>query len=103
MRTHDFVSRRLVLPLMVCLLLSGVLSAEFPELLSLTDNASNDFTIRKADGSERGATLSAGIHESIPLELKEFECGARTHCAPPLVRSQAISPGLFVLHSELRL
>jgi hypothetical protein len=33
---------------LLCLLLCGIFSGEFPELLSLTDNATNDFTISGA-------------------------------------------------------
>jgi len=36
---------RILVTVVVCLLLCGVLAGEFPELLTLTDNATNDFTV----------------------------------------------------------
>jgi len=87
---------------MVCVLLCGIVSAELPELLSLTDNTSNDFTIRKARSPEPTSTLSATIHQSGPLDTKNFACGSRTHCAPTLVAAETATDSLFVLHSVLR-
>lgn len=37
----------ILIPALLLLLLCGIVAAEFPELLSLTDNAANDFTICK--------------------------------------------------------
>jgi hypothetical protein len=37
----------LLVPALLSLLLGGIVAAEFPELLSLTDNTANDFTICK--------------------------------------------------------
>jgi hypothetical protein len=36
---------RILVTVVVCLLLCGVVVGEFPELLTLTDNATNDFTV----------------------------------------------------------
>jgi hypothetical protein len=93
---------RLLLSFAVCLLLCGIASAEIPELLSLTDNASNDFTISKAARLECNPPLGAAIHKSIPLDMKNFECGAHTHCASTFVDAETISSDLLVLHSVLR-
>src|SRR3974377_1308165 len=72
MRADRSIFGRWIFCLMVCVLLGGIVSAELPELLSLTDNTSNDFTIRKASGPESTSTLSAAIHKSVPLDTKNF-------------------------------
>jgi hypothetical protein len=36
---------KLLVPALVFLLLCGIVAGEFPELLSLTDNATNDFSV----------------------------------------------------------
>lgn len=82
MLTHRSTFARLSLSFAVCLLLCGIASAEIPELLSLTDNTSNDFTISKADKQECTSTLSAGILKSVPLDTQNLECDARPYCAP---------------------
>jgi len=101
MPAHRSTLRRLFFSLVVCSLLCGIVSAELPELLSLTDNTSNDFTIRKANAREYTPRLSTRIHES-PLYAKNFECSARTRFEPTFVGAERISSNLFVLHSVLR-
>jgi len=102
MRADRSIFGRLVFCFVICVLLCGIVSAELPELLSLTDNTSNDFTIRKASGRECSSTLSAAIHNSVPLDTRDPECGSRTHCAFALVAPETVSSDLFVLHSVLR-
>jgi len=101
MPTHRSILERSVFCLVVCVLLCGIVSSELPELLSLTDNTSNDFTIRKASGRECTPTLSASIHKSAPLDTKNSECSSCAHCAPMLVATETVSD-LLVLHSVLR-
>jgi len=91
---------RLLFCSVVCLLLCGIVSAELPELLSLTDNTSNDFTTRKAGSQECKSILSATIHKSIPLD--SFECGADTHCAVIFLATETTFSDLLAPHSVLR-
>ena len=51
----------------VSLLLCGIVAAELPELLSLTDNAANDFTVRNPSTLVKGG-LS---HANQPARLAE--------------------------------
>jgi hypothetical protein len=39
---------KILVSVLVSFLLCGIVAAEFPELLSLTDNSANDFTLSKA-------------------------------------------------------
>jgi len=100
MLTHRCFFGRLLFSSVVCLLLCGIVSAELPELLSLTDNTSNDFTIRKAGSQECTSTLRATIHKSVPLD--NFECGADTHSAVIFVVAETIFSDLLAPHSVLR-
>lgn len=42
---------KILVAAVVCLLLCGIVAGEFPELLSLTDNATNDFTVVRTKAS----------------------------------------------------
>lgn len=55
----------MLVPIIVGLLLCGLMAVELPELLSLTDNTSNDFTVRQAPAPQgtpnlRAASCNAG-------------------------------------------
>ena len=102
MLTHPAILGRLLLPFGVCLLLCGIVSVEIPELLSLIDNTSNDFTISKAGGRECMPPLSAAIHKSVLPDTMNFECGAHTHGESTFAGAETIPSHLLVLHSELR-
>jgi hypothetical protein len=90
MLTHRSILDRLLLSLAVCFFLCGIASAEIPELLSLIDNPSNDFT------------LSERTSNSVPLDRQNFACGAHPHCAPTVVGAETTSSDLFVLYSNFR-
>ena len=102
MPSHRSIFGRAVFYSLVCVLLCGIVSSELPELLLLTDNTSNDFTFRTADGQECTSTLSAAVHRSVALDTKNSECGPCTNCAPTLLAAETIPSDLFVLHSVLR-
>jgi hypothetical protein len=79
-----------------------VMLEEIPELLSLTDNTSNDFTVRKAPTAE-------GVHVLSVAKQDAFEIFARAveHVAAKLWKStfQDTTPTccpLFIVNSVLR-
>lgn len=102
MFTHRSILDRLLLSLAVCFLLCGIASAEIPELLSLIDNTSNDFTISKAGRQQCPPTLSERTSNSVPLDTQNFACGARPHCASTVVGAETTSSDLFALYSNFR-
>jgi hypothetical protein len=102
MLTDRSILGRLLLSLAVWFLLCGIASAEIPELLSLIDNTSNDFTISEAGRQQCTPTLSEGTSNSVPLDKQNFECGAHPHCSPTVVGAATISSDLFVLYSDFR-
>jgi len=84
------------------LLILGILAAELPELLSLVDNTSNDFVIRKVGRAEYAPPLTAASYISLLPEMKHFGRAACAYGAADFVGAEAISSDLFVLHSVLR-
>jgi hypothetical protein len=83
-------------------LLCSIFATEIPELLSLTDSTSNDFTVRDAAARVSFTHTSAQAGTSSAFDLK--------HCAPDvgLLHSLAhesttpVSADLQYLHSILR-
>jgi len=87
---------------LVSLLLCAIVASELPELLCLTDNTANDFTIRSAD-----SLVSPVLHSAKKLQKAGIECNnssqdslfgrpgirEKTEFCPPLV---------FILYSVLR-
>jgi hypothetical protein len=65
---------------LVCLLMCAIVAGEFPELLSLIDNTSNDFTVRSA-------------HSVVPLV--RLTASKRVRIA---VNNSAPAPNLFFSH-----
>jgi hypothetical protein len=57
---------KILVPALAFLLLCGIVVAEFPELLSLTDNTANDFTVRKTDALAVPVHLHISGHIRIP-------------------------------------
>lgn len=51
---------KILVTAVVCLLVCGIVAGEFPELLSLTDNATNDFTVVQTEST----TLPVLVHAS---------------------------------------
>jgi len=62
-------SGRILVPALLSLLLCGIVAAEFPELLSLTDNTVNDFTVRAASS----LVLPALPHAGGPVRIVDID------------------------------
>jgi hypothetical protein len=58
-----------LVPALLLLLLCGIVAAEFPELLSLTDDATNDFTVCNANGM----VLPAVAHSSRGVRVADVD------------------------------
>lgn len=92
----------LLVSIIVSVLLCGIVAAELPELLTLTDNTSNDFTIHKSGLAERAPKLSVANHLPIRLHGQDSESGARVCWADAFGDAGPPSAELFVLNSVLR-
>ena len=95
-------AHNLLLSFVACLLLCGVLTSEIPELVSLTDDTSNDFSIRKFGGRESATMLSSAIHESVPLDARKSECEARALCLRSSIPPEMNPADLLELHCVFR-
>jgi hypothetical protein len=95
--------RKFLVASLLSILLCGIVASEFPELLSLTDNTTNDFTLRKTNTEglgalpdARGPVRIADINSSVPAaillrsRLIQFE------------KTAPVPSELLFLHSVLR-
>ena len=91
----------MLFPLIVIVLLFGTAVGELPELLSLTDNASNDFTMIRAGFTECTPVVSAASHQPIPLNHNQSD-GAVIRWISTFDGVKPALPDLLALHSVLR-
>ena len=95
--------RKLLVWSLFSILLCGIVASEFPELLSLTDNTANDFTIGRTNTEglhalpdARGPVRIAEVNSSIPAD-------ALIHSRLiPFEKAAPVPSELFILHSVLR-
>jgi hypothetical protein len=87
----------------VFLLLCGIAAREFPELISLTDNATNDFTVTKTDHAASRVLLSPEI------SVRNSCTDSNAHLAEMLFsratqveRIELVPSELSILHRILR-
>jgi hypothetical protein len=95
-------SAKLLVAVAASVFLLGIVVTELPELLTLSDNTSNDFAMRKAGSAECASMLSTANHRAIPLNMKDSEYSTDIRCAPALEDPKPTSSDLFFLHSVLR-
>ena len=92
---------RVVLCCLACWLCCVIVFGEFPELLSLTDNTSNDFAIRRVAPAENLHVLSIVKQGAVAILARAVEYAvefgqSRVEDAPPE------HTALFIIHSVLR-
>jgi len=94
---------KVIVSVVVVLLLSVIVTMEFPEFLAVTDDTTNDFTIRKTITVDSFALSLSGGHRQITHI--DFDSLAPKLLSPFLspVAKVALAPAkLFILHCELR-
>jgi hypothetical protein len=102
MSRRRIMSAGLLAPLVASLLILGIFAAELPELVSLVDDTSNDFVVRKATHGENPSTTTAPSHGLLTFEAKYFGGDARHECADGFIAVAVGSSELFLLNSVLR-
>jgi hypothetical protein len=102
MLMHRSILARLLFPAAVCLLLCGIVSAELPECLSLKDDTSNDFTVRKAASAVNIPLLNAAKQWPIQFHVEREKLSAAEPCTSTLADALSIPAMVFILHSVLR-
>lgn len=95
--------RKILVASLLSILLCGIVASEFPELLSLTDNTANDFTVGKTNterlhalSDARGPVRIADIDSSVPPVTL-----LHSRLIPP-EKAAPVPSELFILHSVLR-
>jgi hypothetical protein len=93
---------KLLLTLVISLILCGIATAEFPELLSLSDNTSNDFAIVKVTPhSGLGVAFSTSL-KFAPLDLNVPGDRSSSFHSPAFERAKHASAGFLPLPAVLR-
>src|ERR1700751_2320601 len=95
-------SAKILVPMIVGLLLCGLVATELPEILSLTDNTANDFTIRKTSTPQSAPKLSAASYDSFQLNTKGFEYSEQVDRSTAFEGVKPTSSSLFILFCALR-
>jgi hypothetical protein len=94
--------RHILIPALVFLVLSGVVGAEFPELLRLTEDTTNDYTVRKPTT----LVLPVLLDTKKPVGMAEVGSAATftlRFSRPSSLDNAALVPSKrFLLHSDLR-
>jgi hypothetical protein len=92
-----------LLSALVFLLLCGIVAGEFPELLSLTDNPTNDFTFRRTHDVALPALTNAR------RQVRAADTNLIDPASDPLFsrlggfqKAVLFRPPLFILHTVLR-
>jgi hypothetical protein len=91
----------LLLSCLACWLSCVIVFGEFPELLSLTDNTSNDFAMRSAASAEGIHILSAAKQGAVQIFARPVEYSVEFRES----RVEDTSPtrsALFIINSVLR-
>jgi hypothetical protein len=91
---------KIVAEALVLLLLCGIVAGEFPELLCLTDNTANDFTVRRIDPVVSPSLLVASSH--VRQASNTYTPELLFLSASPFEKTVLIPSGAFILHSILR-
>ena len=102
MRTSRSMFVRLVFPIVTCLLVGGILSTEIPELLSLTDVTSNDFTVQPTGAADSGRILRVTMPVVTLIAPTVAQHNETQFAAVAEEGPSSEHLGLFILHSILR-
>jgi hypothetical protein len=94
---------KMLVPMLVFVVLLGIVSSEFPELLSLTDNTANDFTVLKANTVVSRILPAAGGPFRI-ADIDSSHPGFTLHSSAqiPFEKAAPHSSELLFLYSVLR-
>jgi hypothetical protein len=94
-------SAKLLVAVAASVFLLGIVATELPELLTLSDNTSNDFAFRNAGPAECTSILNTANHCPVPLNMKDSEYSTDIRCTAALEDAAPPSSDLC-LHSVLR-
>jgi hypothetical protein len=94
--------RHILIPALAVLVLSGIVFAEVPELLRLTEDITNDFTVRKTNTLVLRVFLDTNNYVGM-AGLDSDSASGLLFSRPRSLDKAAIVPSkLFLLHSDFR-
>jgi hypothetical protein len=95
--------RKILVQALVVLLLCVLVALEFPELLILTDDTTNDFTVRRTNAIDLLDLQDSSGHLGIP-GIDSSALVLEPRLSPPGPFEEAVVPSsdLSILHSVLR-
>jgi hypothetical protein len=102
MRSRRSLQSRILFCTVIGMLLCSLFATEIPELLSLTDSTSNDFTVRDATARVSLAHTSTGAGTPNAFDLKNFVDAAGLLHSLAHENTTPVSADLQYLHSVLR-
>jgi hypothetical protein len=87
---------------LLCLLLCAIVAGELPELLSLTDNATNDFTVSGARPVVPPVRLNASKHVRIADKDSAPAPNLLFSRQSPFKKAELVPSDVLILYSILR-
>ena len=93
---------RMLAAALVSLMLCAIVASEVPELLSLTDNTANDFTMRRADSLVLLVLQSAKDVGKTGIDFNYPAFGSFLLRMGTFEKAELVPTLLFILYSVLR-
>jgi hypothetical protein len=93
---------RILARALLCLLMCGIFAGELPELLSLTDNATNDFSVTGARPVVPPVRLNASKNVRISDKDSASALNLLFSRLSPFERAELVPSDVFILYSILR-
>lgn len=87
---------------LLCLLLCGIVAGELPELFSLTDNATNDFTVSGARSVVPPVRLNVSQNGRIADKDSAPASDFLFSRESPFEKAELVPSDILILHSILR-
>src|SRR5215472_15070723 len=87
---------------LLCLLLCAIVAGELPELLSLTDNTTNDFTVRGARSAVPAVRLNASQNGRVADQDSAPALDFLSLRESPYEKAELAPSDILILHSILR-
>jgi hypothetical protein len=93
---------KILVTVLVFVLLCGIVVGEFPELLSLTDNASNDFTMTRTKSAALPVLMHAGHLPAADINCNILAATLLFSHLKPFAEAASIPSERSILRSVLR-
>ena len=101
-RSRSILTRQLLFAMLACVLIGAVFASELPEHLTLTNDTSNDYTLR-APTFLKGVQILGSAKQGTALPVTSVPPPVIPHKWSVVAQNNALQQqDLFILHSVLR-